>query len=129
MLPDSLPDPGPEDDDEDPDGVPSEQGLFISLPAGQLTLSGFAQNGEADTMAPGPLLATIVGTVTGDDAQGLAGCSDDQLPGVLSGGRRLASRDEWTQLAAIAEFARRAGEGPVSGFAADELGYALHMSQ
>jgi hypothetical protein len=63
--------PGLEDDW---DGAPG-QGLYLylylylylCLPAEQVTLAGFAQNGEADTMAPGPLLATIVDTVTGPD--------------------------------------------------------------
>ena len=80
----TFPDPGP--DDAEPDGFPPaedapgpEQGLYITLPAEQLTLSGFCQGGASDTMAPGPLLATVVDTVTGQDGAGLAGCSDDQL--------------------------------------------------
>jgi hypothetical protein len=35
-------------------------------------------------MAPGALLATVVDTVTGEDGSGLAGCSDDQLTGIIS---------------------------------------------
>jgi hypothetical protein len=35
-----------------------EQGLFVCLPAEELTLAGFAQNGRSDAMAPGPLLGT-----------------------------------------------------------------------
>src|SRR5579859_5663674 len=130
VLPDSLPEPGPDDDpgpDEDAQGP--EQGLFITLPAGQLTLAGFCQGGASDTMAPGPLLATIVDTVTGEDGSGLPGCSDDQLLGVLSGARRQRSRDEWLMLSAVAEFARRAGTGLDGEFAADELAFELHMSQ
>ena len=42
----------------------------MCLPPEQLTLAGFAQNGETDTMAPGPLLATIVDTVAGPDGGG-----------------------------------------------------------
>jgi hypothetical protein len=61
-MPQALfPDPGP--DPMEPDGFPldedapgPEQGLFITLPAEQLTLTGFAQNGQADTMAPAALL-------------------------------------------------------------------------
>jgi hypothetical protein len=132
-----FPDPGP--DNEEPDRSPllpaaeedgpSGQGLYICLPPEQLTLAGFAQNGEADTMTPGPLLAAIVDTVTGPDGQGLPGCSDDQLLGVLSGARRQRSRDEWLMLSAVAEFARRAGTGLHGEFAADELAFELHMSQ
>jgi len=70
-----FPDPGP--DSEEPDRSPlppvaegdgpAGQGLYVCLPPEQLTLAGFAQNGEADTMAPGPLLGTVVHTVTGQD--------------------------------------------------------------
>ena len=71
-----FPDSGPDDTDTEPDTEPDsdapgpEQGLFITLPAEELTLSGFAQNGQADTMAPGALLATIVDTVTARTAPG-----------------------------------------------------------
>ncbi len=37
----------------------------MTLQAEQLTLAGFAQDGEADTMAPDGLLATVVQVVTG----------------------------------------------------------------
>ena len=50
---------GPEDAGEDA-GEGMGQGLYVCLPAEQLTLAGFAQGGEADTMAPGPLLAAVV---------------------------------------------------------------------
>jgi len=131
----TFPDPG--SDDAEPDGFPPadeddpgpEQGLYISLPAGHLDLDGFNQGAAADTMAPGPLLATVVHTVTGQDGAGLAGCSDDQLLGIISAARRQLSRDEWTVMAAIAEFARRAGTGVEGEFAADELAGELHMSQ
>lgn len=146
---DPFPSPGP--DGEEPDGsgtwpaagaddeVPpegAEQGLYVCLPAEELTLAGFAQNGQADTMAPGALLATVVDTVTGQDGTGLAGLSDDQLTGVLSAARRLESRAAWTQLAALAEFARRrpatepadAGLAGFSDFAADELAGTLKLT-
>ncbi len=118
MVQDPFPDPGP--DDEELEGFPSAedgpglgQGLYVTLPAEQLTLSGFAQGGEADTMAPdtmapGALLAAVVDTVTGEDGSGLAGCSDDQLLGIISAARRLESRSAWTLMAAVGEFARRA---------------------
>jgi hypothetical protein len=47
-----------------PPGEP-EQGLYVWLPAGQLTLAGFAGGGAADAMAPGPLLAAVLHAVTG----------------------------------------------------------------
>ena len=49
--------------------------------------------------------------------------------GIISAARRQLSRDEWTVMAAIAEFARRAGTGVEGEFAADELAAELHMSQ
>src|SRR5579871_6433132 len=134
MPQDLFPDPGPDDAEAggfplDEDAPGPEQGLFITLPAGQLTLAGFCQGGVSDTMAPGPLLAAIVDTVTGEAGSGLPCCSDDQLLGVLSGARRQRSRDEWLLLSAVAEFARRAGTGLDGEFAADELAFELHMSQ
>src|SRR3984957_11412489 len=134
-MPQALfPDPGP--DDAEPDGFPPdldgpgpEQGLFVTLPAEHLTLSGFCQGGASDTMAPGALLATVVEAVTGQDGAGLAGCSDDQLLGIISAARRLESRVAWTVMAAVGEYARRAGTGVEGEFAADELASELHMSQ
>jgi hypothetical protein len=132
-----FPDPGP--DHEEPDRSPlppaaegdgpAEQGLYLCRPPEQLTLAGFAQNGEADTMAPGPLLATVVDTVAGPDGQGLAGCSDDQLMGIISAARRQQARDEWISMAAIAEYAaRHAGSRPADEFAPVELSYELHLT-
>jgi hypothetical protein len=76
--------------DDSPQGP--EQGLFVCLPAEELSLSGFAQDGRADTMAPGPLLAEVVHAVTGEDGAGLAGLADDQLIGIISAARRMESR-------------------------------------
>ena len=123
-------------DDREPDGsgpAPEDdglgQGLYVCLPAGQLTLAGFAQGGQADTMAPGALLAAVVEAVTREDGAGLAGCSDEQLLGIISAARRLESRIAWTSMAAIGEFARRAGTGLEGEFAADELASELRMTQ
>jgi hypothetical protein len=147
MPQDPFPDPGP--DGEEPDGFPlppaaeedgpegewedwdglAEQGLYLCLPAEQVTLAGFAQGGEADTMTPGPLLATVVHTVTGQDGAGLAGCSDDQLMGIISASQRMESNAAWTRLAAIAEFAaRHPGASLEDEFAADELACELHLT-
>ena len=102
-LPPAAEEDGPEDDQDGPPG----EGLYVCLPAEQVTLAGFAQGGEADTMTPGPLLATVVHVVTGEDGSGLGGCSDDQLMGIISAARRMESRNAWTLLAATAEFAAR----------------------
>jgi hypothetical protein len=50
----------PEDDPQGP-----EQGLFVCLPSEELSLAGFAQDGQADTMEPGPPLATVLHAVIG----------------------------------------------------------------
>ena len=117
-------------------GQGPEQGLFVCLPAEDLDVAGFAQHGRADTMVPGPLLAAVVDTLTGEDGVGLAALSDDQLVGVICAARRMESRSAWTQLAAMDEFARRhpardrAGRdiAGVSEFAADELAAEFHLS-
>lgn len=59
-------------------GQAPDQGLFVCLPAEELTLAGFAQDGRADTMAPGALLATVLDAVVGEGGSGLAGLADDQ---------------------------------------------------
>src|SRR5947209_9248327 len=105
------------------EGTP--QGLYVSLPAGELTLEGFAEDGRADTMAPGPLLAMILGTVAGESGEGLSGLSDDQLIGFLSGTRRMESRLAWARMAALAEFASRPRR---QDFAADEIAAAFGLS-
>ena len=108
---------------------PAGQGLFVTLPAEQVSLPGFAQGGASDTMAPGPLLAAVVGAVTGEDGSGVAGLSDDQLMGIIAAARRLESRAAWTLLAAVAEFAaRHPGASLEDQFAADELAAELHLT-
>jgi hypothetical protein len=151
VLQEPLPDPQP--DDPEPDGscpaaqsgVPEpehdlqgpQQGLFVCLPAEELSLAGFAQNGQADTMAPGGLLATVLHTVIGEDGCGLPGLSDDQLIGVLSGAKRMESYTAWVQLAALRELARRrpavepgdTGRAGFSDFAGDELMAQFHLTR
>jgi Domain of unknown function (DUF222) len=117
-------------------GQRSDQGLFVCLPAEELTLEGFAQNGRSDTMAPGPLLATVLEAITGEDGSGLAALADDQLIGVLSGIRRIEARAAWGQLAVMAELARRrpatgrgdSGQFGFSDFAPDEVAAELRLS-
>src|SRR5262244_2149223 len=91
-----LPGDGWDGDGWDGDGA--QQGLYVTLPAGELTLEGFAEDGRADTMAPGPLLAMVLGAVAGEDGEGLAGLSDDQLIGFLSGSRRMESQMAWAKM-------------------------------
>jgi Domain of unknown function (DUF222) len=125
--------PSPEWDGEEPGGVlppggPRQEGLFISVPAGELDADRFAQLGPAPDLPPGPLLATVVDTVAGQDGGGLAGLSDDQLIGVITAVRRLESRVAWYSMAAVREFAdRHTGQG-ADEFAAEELAAGLHLT-
>jgi hypothetical protein len=104
-------------------GIP--QGLYVTAPAEDLSLEGFAADGRADTMAPGPLLAMVLDTVAGPDGEGLAGLSDDQLIGFLSGTRRMESRLAWAKMAALAEFASRPRR---QDLAADEIAAAFRLA-
>jgi hypothetical protein len=115
--------PGEQDGWDEEEGV--RQGLYVTLSAEELTLEGFTQDGRADTMAPGPLLAMVLGAVAGEGGEGLAGLSDDQLIGFLSGTRRMESRMAWAKMAALAEFASRPRR---QDFAADEIASAFHMT-
>ena len=126
-------------DDSEPvsDGQVPEQGLFVCLPAEELTLEGFAQNGRSDTMAPGALLATVLDAVVGEGGSGLAALADDQLIGIISAARRMESRTAWTLMAALAELARRRpasgdpgdrGQYGFSEFAPDEVAAELRLS-
>jgi hypothetical protein len=112
--------------EQDADGWDgAQQGLYVTLPAEELTLEGFAEDGRADTMAPGPLLAMVLGAVAGEDGTGLAGLSDDQLIGFLSGTRRMESQMAWAKMAALAEFASRPRR---QDFAADEVASAFNVT-
>jgi hypothetical protein len=105
------------------EGLP--QGLYVTAPAEDLSLEGFAADGRADTMAPGPLLAMVLDTAAGPDGEGLAELSDDQLVGFLSGARRIESRLAWAKMAALAEFASRPRR---QDFAADEIAAAFRLT-
>jgi Domain of unknown function (DUF222) len=140
MRPDPLRDPA--GDGQEPDGSPppagtgagtdagpGQQGLYLCLPAGSLDTGRFAQSGPAAGMAPDPLLATVIDTLAGEDGQGLAGLSDDQLIGVIAAVRRLESRAAWYLMAAVREFAaRRADEPAIAEFAGAELAAELHLT-
>jgi hypothetical protein len=121
----------PEPGEPDGSGLPGDteggipQGLYVTAPAGDLSLEGFAAEGRADTMAPGALLAMVLDTVAGESGEGLSGLSDDQLVGFLSGTRRMESRLAWAKMAALAEFASRPRR---ADFAADEIAAAFRLT-
>ena len=149
MPPEPFPDRRPDDPEPETSGwrragetgpvsdVP-EQGLFVCLPAEELTLEGFAQDGRSDTMAPGALLAALLDAVAGEGGSGLGALADDQLIGIISAARRMESRAAWTLLAALAELARRrpasgdpgdTGRYGFSEFAPDEVAAELRLSR
>ncbi len=119
--------PAPEGDGDGWDGAEEDlrQGLYVTLPAEELTLEGFTEGGRADTMAPGPLLETVLEAIAGPDGAGLAQLSDDQLLGFLSGVRRVESRMAWAKMAGMAEFASRPRR---KDFATDELSAAFNWT-
>ena len=128
--PDSSPlTPAAEEDGREDDWEGPEQGLYITLPAEHLTLTGFARAAPPTRWPPARCWPPSWTRSPARTAPGLAGCSDDQLMGIISAARRLESRAAWTLMAAIGEFARRAGASPHGQFAADELAAELHMSQ
>src|SRR5215472_10730189 len=63
----------------------------------------FAQDGSANVMRPGPVLAALTEQAAGEPGR----LSDDQLLGAVAAARRLAARAEYLELAAVAEFTRR----------------------
>src|SRR6516165_9838593 len=66
----------------------------------------FAQDGTADVLRPGPVLAALTEQAAGE----LGRLSDNQLLGAVSAARRLAARAEYLELSAVAEFTRRRAE-------------------
>jgi hypothetical protein len=86
--------------------------LFLSVPAGNADLAGFAGDGEAPAIAPGPLLAGLTAAVAGGDGAGLAGACDDFVFAVIAAGRRMASWGTWLELSAMRELALRHPAAP-----------------
>src|SRR5499427_1685247 len=66
----------------------------------------FDQDGSADVLRPGPVLAALTEQAAGE----LDRLSDNQLLGAVSAARRLAARAEYLELSAVAEFTRRRQE-------------------
>src|SRR5580704_17019261 len=135
-VPPAAPGSRPGDGEDDGEGEGPAQGLFVCLPSENLDVARFAQHGQSDAMPPGPMLASVVHALTGDEGEGLAALSDDQLMGVIAAARRLECRAVWTAMAAVAEFAARRPAEPVGRgrsiqsceFAADELAGELHLT-
>ncbi|HEX8008219.1 MAG TPA: DUF222 domain-containing protein [Trebonia sp.] len=102
-----------------------------------LSGTGFAQDQAADVLPPGPVL----GALTSQAVEDMASLGDDELLGVILAARRLQARDEYLELAAVAEYNRRSEEAYEASkargdkprhrdgeFAAEELGAELNCS-
>ena len=135
-------------DDLDPDppaewlAMPPEERLAAPLPAGAAVPEvldagfthrdggdgrGFGAGGGLDRMEPGGRLATVTDRVWDD---GLGRLSDDELIGLMTAQRRLASRAAAGELAAVAELAtRRSGSGGRPGeHVEEEVAAALTLT-
>lgn len=111
------------------------------LTAQDVSGSGFGQDGTADQLRPGPVLATLVHAATSNQ-QVLASLPDDDLIGIIRAARKMESLIAWAELTAIREFATRPGaqtaarrtsaapcpDPEVREFAADELTGPLAMT-
>jgi hypothetical protein len=84
-----------------------ERGLFICVPAGAVELCGFAGEGGAPPMTPGPVLATVAGAIAGSDGTGLAEASEEYLFAMMSAARRMSSWATWLEFGAMRELALR----------------------
>ena len=71
--------------------------------AASLSRPGFGQDGAADVLPPGPLLASL----TEEAILSLASLSDNELVGVLRATRRQVSREQYKQVLVTAEYGRR----------------------
>ena len=63
----------------------------------------FAQDGAADVLRPGPVLAALAEQA----GRELGRLSDNELLGTVSAARRLRNRAEYLELSAVAEYTRR----------------------
>src|SRR5580692_8282064 len=76
------------------------------LTAEDICGAGFGQDGTAEQMHPGPVLAALVHAATTDDKI-LATLPDDDLIGVIAAVRRIGSFAAWAEMTAVREFATR----------------------
>jgi hypothetical protein len=76
------------------------------LTAEDICGAGFGQDGTAEQMHPGPVLAALVHAATTDEKI-LATLPDDDLMGVIAAVRRIGSFAAWAEMTAVREFATR----------------------
>ncbi len=81
-------------------GAPPRPGI----PAGPA--AGFGQGQPLDALAPSTILSGLADEASGE-GRGFTGVSDDELMGLIGARQRLAGRQQWELLTAVAEFVRR----------------------
>jgi hypothetical protein len=107
---DGAPEPSWSGDEEDSADYLGE--LMAAAAAGEeltaqdISQAGFGEDGAAQQMHPGPVLATLVHAATTDEKI-LATLSDDDLAGVITAVRRIGSFAAWAEMTAIREYATR----------------------
>ncbi len=97
-------------------GAPPRAGI----PAGPA--AGFGQGQPLDALAPSTALSGLADDASGE-GRAFSGVTDDQLMGLIGARQRLAGRQQWELLTAVAEFVRRrpdpggarGGPGPDAG--------------
>ena len=98
-----------------------------------LPLAWFGDEGVADAMGPGPVLAALVHSAVQDPAA----LDEDQLVGVIAAVRRIESRMAWASMTALRELTSRRrdardqvefGRTKVSATAADQVSMELRQS-
>ena len=68
--------------------------------------AGFGQGQPLDALAPTTALSGLADEASGED-RAFTGVSDDELMGLIGARQRLAGRQQWELLTAVAEFLRR----------------------
>ena len=88
------------DGDAHRSGAPPRPGI----PAGPA--AGFGQGCPLDALAPTTIVSGLADEASGED-RAFPGVTDDELMGLIGARQRLAARQQWELLTAVAEFLRR----------------------
>jgi hypothetical protein len=127
----------PPEEEERPRGPVVFPGPVTDADPGLLSGRGFAQDGPAESLAPGPVLAALAENAAADPAA----LTNNERLGVVSAARRQQAHEAWLELTMIADFIldnrarlrasieRRDQRGRRDGeYAAEELAFQLTIS-
>ncbi len=95
-------------------GAPPRPGIPVGPAA------GFGQGCPLDALAPGTALSGLADEASGED-RAFTGVTDDQLMGLIGARQRLAGRQQWELLTAVAEFLRRRPDPGVASARAGQM--------